>query len=350
MPKVRIGFAGVGFMGQMAHLRNYMALPECEVVALSELRPEMGQEVARRYGVPQVFQSLTEMMNECELDGIVASQPYSRHILLIPEILERKIPVFTEKPLAISVESGERLATLTQTHQTLYMVGYHKRSDPAMEYAVNVIREWKETGQYGAMRLVRATMPPGDWVAGGNQGFYDSGEAYPAVDWEPKPSSMDQATFDEYNSFVNYYIHQVNALRYLLQEPYKVTYASSSGALMAGESSSGVTVTLEMAPYQTRHDWQETYLVGFERGYVYVELPAPLASQLPGRVTILRDSDKESGPITETPILPRRHAMLNQAANFLAAIRGERPAPCTAVEALEDLKVAVDYIRLKRGL
>jgi len=350
MSKLRIGFVGVGFMGQMAHLRNYKALPDCEVVALSELRPQLGREVAQRYGVPKVFQSHKEMIDKCELDGVIASQPYSRHIFLIPEILERKIPVFTEKPLAISVESGERLAALTQTHQTLYMVGYHKRSDPAMEYAVKVIREWKETGQYGAMRLVRATMPPGDWVAGGNQGFCDSGEAYPAVDWEPKPSNMDQATFEEYNSFVNYYIHQVNALRFLLQEPYKATYASSSGALLAGESSSGVSITLEMAPYQTRHDWQESYLVGFERGYVFVELPAPLASQLPGRVTILRDSDKEPGPITETPILPRRHAMLNQAANFLAAIRGERPAPCNAVEALEDLKVAVDYIRLKRGV
>jgi predicted dehydrogenase len=350
MSKLRIGFVGVGFMGQMAHLRNYMALPECEVVALSELRPQLGQEVARRYGVPKVFHDHKEMLDQCELDGIVASQPYSRHLLLLPEILERKIPVFTEKPLAISVESGEKLATLTENHQCLYMVGYHKRSDPAMEHAVNVIREWKKTGQYGAMRLVRATMPPGDWVAGGNQGFLDSGEAYPPVEWEPTPGDMDQATFDEYNSFVNYYIHQVNALRFLLQEPYKVTFASSSGALLAGESSTGITITLEMAPYQTRNDWQESYLVGFERGYVFVELPAPLASQQPGRVTILRDSDKEPGPVTEMPILPRRHAMLNQAANFLAAIRGERPAPCTAKEALEDLKVAKDYIGLKRGL
>lgn len=337
-------------MGQMAHLRNYAALPDCEVVALSELRPQLASEVAGRYGVPKVFHDHKEMMDQCQLDGIVASQPYSRHISLIPEILERKIPVFTEKPLAVSVESGERLAAAVQKHQTLYMVGYHKRSDPAMEYAVNIIREWKETGQYGAMRLVRATMPPGDWVSGGNQGLVDTGESYPSVEMESKPETMDQATFDEYNSFVNYYIHQVNALRYLLQEPYKVTYASSSGALLAGESASGVAVTLEMAPYEIRNGWDESYLVGFEHGYVQIELPAPLASQQPGKVTILRDSSRETHPITETPVLTRRHAMLNQAANFLAAIRGECPAPCTAVEALEDLKVAMDYIRLKRGL
>jgi len=44
--KPRIGSVGVGSMGQAAHLRNYATLPECEVVALAELRPNLGQAVA----------------------------------------------------------------------------------------------------------------------------------------------------------------------------------------------------------------------------------------------------------------------------------------------------------------
>jgi hypothetical protein len=43
------------------------------------------------------------------------------------------------------------------------------------------------------------------------------------------------------------------------------------------------------------------------------------------------------------------HAMRQQAANFVAAIRGERKPPCEAAEALEDLKIAREYIRLKEG-
>lgn len=35
--KVRIGFVGVGGMGQAAHLRQYVQMPECEVVALAEV-------------------------------------------------------------------------------------------------------------------------------------------------------------------------------------------------------------------------------------------------------------------------------------------------------------------------
>lgn len=39
-----------------------------------------------------------------------------------------------------------------------------------------------------------------------------------------------------------------------------------------------------------------------------------------------------------------------QAMNFIAAVRGERPPMCTADEALEDLRVAREYLRLWKGL
>ena len=48
--KVKIAFAGVGDMGQMGHLKNCATLPECEVVALCELRAGLRATVATRYG------------------------------------------------------------------------------------------------------------------------------------------------------------------------------------------------------------------------------------------------------------------------------------------------------------
>ena len=43
--KVRIGFVGVGSMGQCAHLKNYATLPECEVAAIAELRQDLAKKV-----------------------------------------------------------------------------------------------------------------------------------------------------------------------------------------------------------------------------------------------------------------------------------------------------------------
>lgn len=350
MAPVRIGFVGVGGMGQCAHLKNYATLPDCQVVAIAELREELGRRVAARYGIPRVYRTHEELIANETLDGIVASQPFNRHGVLVPELLKAKVPLFTEKPLAGTVEAGERIVQAVAQSGTWHMVGYHKRSDPATMYAKAEIDRLKQTGELGKLRYVRILMPAGDWIAGGFNDLIHSDEPLPPLEWDPPASDMDEATFQEYFSFVNYYIHQVNLMRHLLGEPYRVTYADPSGVVLAVQSESGVAGILEMTPYQTTIDWQESALVAFERGYVKLELPAPLASNRPGRVEILSDPGNGVTPRTIVPTLPWVHAMRQQAANFVAAIRGERPPMCEAAEALEDLKVARDYVRLLRGV
>jgi len=161
---------------------------------------------------------------------------------------------------------------------------------------------------------------------------------------------MDKQTYDQYLSFVNYYIHQVNLIRHLLGEAYRVTYADPSGVLLAVQSDSGVGGVIEMTPYSTTIDWQESALVAFEHCYVKIDLPAPLASNRPGRVEIMRDPGNGITPETTVPTLPWVGAMRQQAINFVRAVRGEIKPPCDANEALEDLKVAREYIRLWKGV
>jgi predicted dehydrogenase len=105
-----------------------------------------------------------------------------------------------------------------------------------------------------------------------------------------------------------------------------------------------------MTPYSTTRDWHERALVTFEHGYIELELPAPVALNRPGRVTFFRDPGGDATPHTITPTLPWDHAHREQARAFLRAIRGEAPPPCEAAEALEDLKIAADYIRLKETI
>jgi len=348
--KVRIGFCGVGAMGQCAHLKNYYTLPDCEVVALAELREKQGKAVAQHYRVPKVYREAAEMLANEQLDAIVASQPFTRHGTLIPELLKAGKPVFTEKPLAGSIEAGQRILDALAASGTWMMIGYHKRSDPATMHAKAQIDALKASGELGKMKYVRILMPAGDWVANGFTELIRSDDPNPQLAWDAPASDMDKPAYDAYISFVNYYIHQVNLMRHLLGEPYKVTYADPSGVLLAGVSTSGVACVLEMTPYRTTVDWQESALVAFEKGYVKLELPAPLASNRPGRVEILRDPGDGKTPELSSPHLPWVHAMRQQAINFVAAVRGDHPPLCTAQEAMEDLKVARDYLRLWKGL
>lgn len=337
--KIKIGFVGVGGMGQCAHLKNYVTVPECEVVAISEPRPKLREAVARKYGVPRTYATGQELIEKEKLDGIVASQGFDRHLTIVAPLYRAKVPVFTEKPLAATPEVGEKILTALQASGTWHMVGYHKRSDPATMYAKAEIDRLKASGELGKLQYVRILMPAGDWSANGFADLLQTDEKVP-------DSGRDcEANWgDPYFNFVNYYIHQVNLLRHLFGEPYRVTFADKAGVLFVAESASGVTGTIEMSPYTTKLGWQESALVAFEKGYVKIELPAPLASNQPGRVEIYTEKG------TFSPQLPPIHAMRQQAINFVRAIKGEIKPLCDAAEALTDLHVARQYLKLWKGI
>ncbi|MBN2301368.1 MAG: Gfo/Idh/MocA family oxidoreductase [Lentisphaerae bacterium] len=344
--KIRIGFAGVGNMGQCAHLKNYAVLEDCEVAAIAEIKSDQAKKVAVRYGVSKVYNEADEMLAKEKLDGIVASQQFVRHGIIVPKLLKAGIPIFTEKPLAASIETGEKIVEAVKKSGTWLMVGYHKRSDPATIYAKAEIERLKKTGELGEIRYIRIIMPSGDWIAGGRDDIIRGNDPVPQLEKDPPDRDMDEDTRKAYLMFVNYYIHQINLMRHLLGEPYKISYADPSGVMLAGSSESGIACVIEMTPYETTIDWQESALVCFKHGYVKLELPAPLALNRPGRVAIFKDPGNGEIPQTIVPQLPWEHAMRRQAKNFIAAIKGKIKPLTGAEEALEDLKLARDYIRL----
>ena len=339
MTKLKIGFIGVGNMGQAAHLRNYATLEGCEVVALAEPRPELARRVAERYAVARTYASAAEMLEREQLDGLVAVQPFDRHGQLIAPLYASKLPIFTEKPLAASVEIGRRMVEALEHSGSWHMVGYHKRSDPATMLVKAELERLRSSGEWGRMRLLRLTMPEGNYIQNGFDDLIQTGEAVP-----PTPADLRADWNDPYLLFVNYYIHQVNLMRHLFGEPYRVTYADPSGVVMGAQSIGGVPGILEMTPYRSSQDWQESAFIGFDSGFIQLELPAPLALHRAGRVKLFSDLNGKAQ--TLEPTLPPVHAMKQQALNFLAAIRGECAPICTAQEALLDLETARDYINL----
>jgi predicted dehydrogenase len=345
MDRVKIAFIGTGNMGQCAHLRHYASLPECEVIALAELRPGLAAQVAARYGVPKVYASHEELLAHERPEALVCAQPFTRHGTLLSELAQAGLPIMIEKPLAASIEQGERIIAALRQSGAWLMVGYHKRSDPATMWAKAEIERLRETGELGRMTYVRITMPPGDWIAGGFNELITSSESLPPLQMDPPPGDMTAEQLQEYVRFVNYYIHQVNLLRHLLGEGYEVTHADPAGVLLVARSASGLPGLIEMQPYRTTRDWQEVALVCFEQGYLRIELPAPVALNVPGKVTMFRDPEGGE-PQAIVPVMPPQGAMRQQAVNFVRAVRGEAEAMCGAEEALEDLRVARQYLIL----
>lgn len=334
-------------MGQCAHLKHYAVDPACEVVAIAEPRVGLATAVAARYGVPRTYAGPDAMVAAEKLDALVAIQPFDRHGSIVLPLYRFGLPLMTEKPLASSVETGRALLEGLELGGSWHMVGYHKRSDPAAVAVRTEIDRLKATEELGALRYVRITMPPGDWIAGGFDDLIRSDEPIPFVDADPPPAGMNDSESARYANFVNYYIHQINLMRFLLGEPYKVRWADPTESLITVQSASGTVGTIELAPYNTTIAWHESAMIGFERGYLRLDFPAPLAAGRPGSAEFFRDPG-DRPPETVRPDLPWKAAMRAQASRFIACVRGDAKPPCEAAEALLDLETASDWLKATR--
>jgi predicted dehydrogenase len=225
--KPRIGFVGVGVMGQCGHLRNYASIHDCEVVALAEVRPELGRKVAQRYGVPGVYTSAAEMIEKEKLHGIVATQPFELYGSIVPELYQAGIPILTEKPFASSLETGAKFLSCLKDSKSWHMVGYQKRCDPATITAKAEIDRLKETGELGPLKYVRVTIPFGDWIAAGFDDVITTDEVIAGLPKDPPATDMDAATYEQFVWFITFYNHQANLLRHILGEAYDIKYVSN---------------------------------------------------------------------------------------------------------------------------
>jgi predicted dehydrogenase len=346
--KVRIGFVGAGFMGQLAHIRSYALLrEECELVALAEPRQRTAELVAARYGISHVYRDHRELLESERLDGIVATQRYTHHAALLPELYPQLRHLFTEKPLALSAETGDRLAALAREAGCVHMLGYQRRSDPATVEAKRTVDAWKASGELGGLRYLRMCFTDGDWT-GNAHGLIDVGEQPPLFPAEEPPAEFaaDEDALWALSTGVDELVHPLNLLRHFVGEPYRLVFAHVTGRLYAFESESGVPMTIEVSPYRVSVGYDEELLVAFERGYVRLS-PAPsLAVNRAGRVEIYTDAG-EALPQRVAPELAWIDPQQAQAANFLRVCRGETPPPTDAAEAAVDLHLVADLVRTR---
>lgn len=346
--KVKIGFVGVGGMGQTAHVQNFATIPDCEIVAIAEGRAKTAEMVASRFGVKNIYPDHKTMLAEQkDLDAVVAIMGYALHPAVVTDILNAGKHVMTEKPICLRVDNAKKLAALAEQKGLNYMVGYMKRSLPASVWAQEKVQEWKKSGVAGSMNYLRASMPPGDWTFG-IQWLPNAGDPAPAYDVcaaEAPPENMSPEDGQRYNAFVNYFIHQVNLIRFLLGEDYEVVYADKSQAVLVGKSASGVTIILEMKPRGLKRSWEEYFMVSFDNGKIDLSVPAPMAQQNGGDVRVYWGGDDTHIPTWERPVMPPVWSMLAQARHFIECVKEGKPSRSPASAAVKDLGVAEQYIR-----
>src|SRR5690606_10153135 len=72
---VRFAYVGCGFVAQSIHIPNFASLPDCDFVALAEVREELGRSVQQRFGIRKLYRSHEEVAADPEIEAVGVSAP-----------------------------------------------------------------------------------------------------------------------------------------------------------------------------------------------------------------------------------------------------------------------------------
>ena len=110
-----INYYGAGFMGQLAHIQNYLEVDGCEIVALAEPRAELRDKVCQRYGIKRSYPTHKDLLKDTEVEAVVVvvARPNIGPIAL--DCLNAGKHLITEKPMAATLEQAQRLVGIAET-------------------------------------------------------------------------------------------------------------------------------------------------------------------------------------------------------------------------------------------
>jgi predicted dehydrogenase len=348
MEPVRLGYVGCGLMAQKVHLPSFSTLPQCRLLALAEVRSDLGRKIQERYRIPRLYRSHLELAADPELEAVAVSAGYALQGEMACDLLRAGKHVFMEKPMAVTLAQADRILDAEAQGGARLMVGYMKRFDAGNELAQAAIRELRESGELGEVIYARAHGFCGDWTAGLDVPMETSSEAAPASPTEV-PDWLPQERASSYLGYLQQYTHNTNLLRWLLDAGDAVSVRAVdlnedgyTGVVILDVA--GVRAVLESGSL-SHYRWDEHTQVYFRHGWVTAAAPPLLLRNQPAEVEIYRAGATQtfSRPIPE----PRwSWSYKREAEHFLRCVRSGEPFRSGARDTRTDVRLFEEIYRL----
>ena len=144
METVKIAVLGMNQGSKNA--RDAMANPEVELVAVAGFG-EHDVELAEEMHVP-IYSDYTLLLKQEQLDGVVIALPNSLHEEATRRAIEAGIKtIWLEKPIANTVEEGERIVAMCQEAGATLLIGHHRRNSARFQ----LLRKVLDSGKLGKL-------------------------------------------------------------------------------------------------------------------------------------------------------------------------------------------------------
>lgn len=348
MTKVRLGYVGCGFMAQKVHLPNFASISDCDLAAIAEVRGDVREKVADRFGIAKRYGSHTELADDPEIDAVAVSADYSLQNQIAEDLLKRGKIVFMEKPMATTLARAQAIVDAEKSGDSRLMVGYMKRYDAGNQLAKASIQQFRESGELGSITLIRNHGFCGDWIGGLDTPMESSSEPMPPTrtivpDWLP------EGRRGQYLSYLQQWTHNINLMRWLMDagddakvKAVDLNEDGTTGIVIL--EIAGVRASLESGSL-SHYRWDEHTQVYFQNGWIKTDAPPLLLRQVPAEVEIYK-----AGATQEfTRPIPQpawSWSYKREAEHFIRGVQTGEPFDSSAQDTLTDVRLFEDIYKM----
>jgi len=149
--------AKIAFIGAGGHATGSLypclrMIPEIDLVAVCDLNEELARRAARTFGARSCYTDMDKMFAEQDINGAIVCGAPQMHCEVGKRCLDHGVPIFVEKPSAITSGEGRDLAQHADDKGLWGAVAYMKRHSTCYKMA-KTITEKEEFGQLNEMEV-----------------------------------------------------------------------------------------------------------------------------------------------------------------------------------------------------
>jgi predicted dehydrogenase len=155
--KLRIATSGTGYFSRF-HYEAWQRIPEVELVAIANRTAAAANEIASKYGVANVFDDVSKMLDEVEPDVLDIITPPETHLSSLEAAARRGIFAICQKPFCRTLVEAESAVRIAAASGSTIVIHENFRFQPWY----GEIKRCLETGLLGKVWQCTFRLRPGD--------------------------------------------------------------------------------------------------------------------------------------------------------------------------------------------
>jgi predicted dehydrogenase len=148
--RLRVAIVGCGGISE-THIKILKDMPEVELVAAVDLKPERLKLMQERYGFSALYTDWKQMLKKEQPDAVNVCTPNGVHAAPTIDAANAGCHVIVEKPMAMTPDQCQKMIAAAKKNRVKLCVGFQYRFHPATDFLLRA----REDNRFGNIMFVK---------------------------------------------------------------------------------------------------------------------------------------------------------------------------------------------------